>query len=300
MEQYITTSLETHLFFGRIMKEHALFLQAAFPAGETGYRNKADWYREEFEKILGQTVRLADGVAGEDVLRSGEVFTEFTAMAEQQTTRLTKIPIDFRITQAEKKLRAGCRKCMSERMAWQVRQLNQHVLHLLSGLIMFKEQILREVTSCRLYTADYPLLIEHIIREAKLYHQIITKLEEGTYMSPESIMETEMFWNQTMMEHALFIRGLLDPTECELVETADTFAGDYCRLLEEARKQDRRAMNGLTKRTLETTKRYRDFKAAGTKGITGCDIRSIILPLLADHVLREANHYLRLLEQERE
>lgn len=300
MEQYITTSLETHLFFGRIMMEHALFLQAAFPAGETGYRNKADWYREEFEKILGQTVRLADGVAGEDVLRSGELFTEFTVMAEQQTARLTKIPIDFRITQAEKKLRAGCGKCMSERMAWRVRHLNQHVLHLLSGLVMFKEQILREVTSCRLYTANYPLLIEHIIREAKLYHQIITKLEEGTCMSSESVMETEMFWNQIMMEHALFIRGLLDPTECELVETADTFAGDYCRLLEEARQQDRRAMNGLTKRTLETTKRYRDFKAAGTKGITGCGIRSIILPLLADHVLREANHYLRVLEQERQ
>ena len=40
-----------------------------------------------------------------------------------------------------------------------------------------------------------------------------------------------------------------------------------------------------------------DFKAAGAKGITGCDIRSIILPLLADHVLREANHYLRLLKK---
>lgn len=300
MKEFITTSLETHLFFGRIMKEHALFLQAAFPAGETEYRNKANWFREEFEKVLWQTVRLADGMVGEDVLRSGEVFTEFTVMAEQQTGRLTKIPIDFRITQAEKKLRAGCAKYADKRMVWQIRQLNRHVLRLLSGLIMFKKQILREVTSCRLYTANYPLLIEHIIREAELYRQIITMLEEKTCMSSENIVETELFWNQIMMEHALFIRGLLDPTECELVETADTFAEDYCRLLEEAKRQDCKTMNGLTKRTLETTKRYRDFKAAGTKGITGCDIRSIILPLLADHVLREANHYLRILKQEGE
>lgn len=41
MENYVRASLETHLFFGRIMKEHALFLQAGFPAGETGYRSKA-------------------------------------------------------------------------------------------------------------------------------------------------------------------------------------------------------------------------------------------------------------------
>ena len=114
------------------------------------------------------------------------------------------------------------------------------------------------------------------------------------------MLKTEQFWNQIMMEHALFIRGLLDPTECELLETADKFAGDYCRLLEEARQQDCRAMNGLTRKSLETTRKYRDFKAAGTKGITGCDIRCIILPLLADHVLREANHYLRILKQEGE
>ena len=284
----------------RIMKEHALFLQAGFPAGEVGYRNKADWYRREFEKVLGQTVRLADGMVGEKALCSGEAVTEFTVMAEQQTGRLTKIPIDIRITQAEEKLRAGCAQCVDERMERQICQLNQHVLHLLNGLIRFKEQILQEVTSCCLYTANYPLLIEHIIREAKLYQQIIAALEERTCMPSETMVETERFWNQIMMEHALFIRGLLDPTECELIETANAFAGDYSRLLEEARKQEFRTMNGLTRRTLETTKRYRDFKEAGTKGITGCDIRSIILPLLADHVLREANHYLRILKKEGE
>ncbi len=52
----------------------------------------------------------------------------------------------------------------------------------------------------------------------------------------------------------------------------------------------------LTARTLQTTKQYQEFKTAGTEGITGCEIRSIILPLLADHVIREANHYLRILE----
>lgn len=300
MEKYITASLETHLFFGRIMKEHALFLQAAFPAGEAGYRNKADWYRDEFEKILRQTVRLADGIVGEDVLCSGEVFTEFTVMAEQQTGRLTKIPIDTRITQAEKMLRAGCAKCKDERMSCRIHRLNQQVLRLLNGLILFKEQILREVTSCRLYTANYPLLIEHIIREAKLYRKITAALEEGSCMPAMSGAEAERFWNQIMMEHAFFIRGLLDPTECELMKTADTFAGDYCRLLEEARRQDCRAMNGLRRKTLEMTKRYRDFKAAGAKGIIGCEIRSVILPLLADHVLREANHYIRILKEEGE
>ena len=299
MKEYATTSLETHLFFSRIMREHALFLLAGFPAGETGYRKRADWFREQFEKALDHTVGLANGIAGEDVLHSGEVFTEFTEMAEQQTRKLTKIPINIRITQAEKKLRAGSGAGHRDRkMIQQVRQLNQNILHLLNGLIAFKEKILQEVGACNLYTANYPLLIEHILREAKLYRQIITELEEKGCMPSKDLKKAELFWNQIMMEHAMFIRGLLDPTECELIKTADDFAGDYCRLLEEARKQDCRTIDGLTRKTLETTEQYRDFKAAGTEGITGCDIRSVILPLLADHVLREANHYLRILKTE--
>ena len=217
--------------------------------------------------MLEQTVRLADGMVSEEVLCSGEVFTEFTEMAERQTRNLTKIPINIRITQAEKNLRAGSRICPDSRMIQRVRQLNQNVLRLINGLIAFKEKILQEVTSCDLYTANYPLLIEHILREAKLYRQIMTALEEKGCMPLQDMKEAEMFWNQIMMEHALFIRGLLDPKECELMETADNFAGDYCRLLEEARKQDCRTMDEVTRKTLETTEQYRDFKAAGRKAL---------------------------------
>lgn len=47
---------------------------------------------------------------------------------------------------------------------------------------------------------------------------------------------------------------------------------------------------------LALTQKFRDFKRAGVQGIETCRIRSLILPLLADHVLREANHYTRVLE----
>lgn len=49
MREYVALSLETHLFFGRIMKEHSLFLLAGFPAKETRFIQRADQFREEFE-----------------------------------------------------------------------------------------------------------------------------------------------------------------------------------------------------------------------------------------------------------
>lgn len=289
-------SLEIHLFFGRIMKEHSLFLLAGFPAKETGFIQRADQFRKEFEEGLRRTVKLADGIVSESVLNSGEVVTEFTRKAECQTRNLTGIPIDQRITEAEERLRAGNCVIVNREIAYHVRMLNRQMLSSLNGLISFKEEILREMTRCRIYTTNYPLLIEHILREAKLYRQIISELEKKGRVSAPDLINLEIFWNQIMMEHAQFIRGLLDPTECELMEAANGFAEDYCRLLQEAREQDRKATDTLTARTLQTTKQYQQFKTAGTEGITGCGIRSIILPLLADHVLREANHYLRILE----
>ena len=297
MKGYVTVSLETHLFFGRIMKEHSLFLLAGFPAKETEFIQRADWFRKEFEDGLRSAVELADGIVSESVLNSGEVVTQYTEEAECQTRDLTGISIDIQITDAERRLRAGTCHMISRELISQVRMLNRKMLKYLNGLISFKEAVLGEMKRCRLYTTNYPLLIEHILREAKLYRQIILQLEKSGRIFVPDRSNVERFWNQIMMEHAQFIRGLLDPTECELIDTANEFADDYCRLLEEAKEQDQKAMNAtLTAKIFHTTKQYQEFKTAGTEGIIGCEIRSIILPLLADHVLREANHYLRILE----
>lgn len=298
MSNFVTMSLETHLFFARIMKEHSLFLQAGFqPPGEF-FRRRADWYRRRWENFLRRVVRVSNEIVGEEVLCSGEIVTEFTEKAERQTSRLTGISIDGAITEAEYRLRAGCCGQENSQMTRMVRQLNNEALQLLNGLIELKQNILENVDNCSLFTVNYPLLIEHIIREAKLYRSTVEELSEHGELCPACQKAMEAFWNRIMMEHALFIRGLLDPSEEELIETADEFAKDYRELLEQARAKDSCTMDEMTKKTIKETMKYRDFKAAGTKGITSCEISSLLLPLLADHVLREANHYLRILTPE--
>ena len=143
---------------------------------------------------------------------------------------------------------------------------------------------------------NYPLLIEHIIREAKLYREYVMDLQDNGEIDSKKINKTERFWNQIMMEHALFIRGLLDPSENELIETSNSFAKDYAHLLEKSKEVHDKTISENTSESLNKTIKFRDFKAAGAKGIEQCQIKSIILPLLADHVLREANHYIRLLK----
>lgn len=91
---------------------------------------------------------------------------------------------------------------------------------------------------------------------------------------------------------------MFPPAEDRLISASDTFAREYGELLEKARAANDAAP--LRQGSLQETLRFREFKTAGVRGIEGCEIRSVILPLLADHVLREANHYLRLLSGEGE
>lgn len=291
---YVEKSLELHLFFGRIMKEHSFFLKAGFTPANKEFSEKAEYFKNEFEKLLCEAVRLGNGIVNQQLLRSQELVTPFTALAEKQTECLTGIAINKEITDRELHLKSGCGKCGDnpERRC-KVRQLNQTALKLLDGLISFKETILKKVLCGEMFTANYPLLIEHIIREAKLYREYVACLEKDGFLDSRSMKDVECFWNRIMMEHAMFIRGLLDPSEAELFDSADQFADEYRELLNKCRDAQNNAPGAAS---LELTQKLRDFKAAGVRGIEQCEIRSIILPLLADHVLREANHYIRLLK----
>ncbi len=293
---YVTLSLETHLFFARIMKEHSLFLEAGFTCKDEEWIKRAGHFRQQFEALLSDVVGISNGRINCPIIESCELVTEFTLDAEKQTECLSGIPVNSEITMQEKQLHSEDCMNISREIVRMVQQLNERAICLLNGLIIFKENILKEVKCGKLFTFNYPLLIEHIIREAKLYRSTISDLMSNPQRSYKSLLGTEEFWNQIMMEHALFIRGLLDPSEEELVMTAQNFAMDYRKLLNTAQEQHCLASFNMTEKTLEETLKYRDFKAAGTKGILGCEIASIIIPLLADHVLREANHYIRILK----
>lgn len=296
-QDYIMDSLEQHLFFARIMKEHAFFLKVGFLPPNADLAKTGEHLMRKFEALLSRTIALSDCVIRRCVLDSGELFTEFTDCAERKTQCLTGTFIDRNLTARAMQLK-GCDcntdLCVSPTFMRQVGQLNRDGLQLVNCIIVFKEQLLRGVNSCNLFTSNYPLLIEHILREARLYRAHLMRLEGLDHCDCHELRDGELFWNQIMMEHALFIRGLLDPSEDTLIDTADDFAGDYKRLLEASAAANDRAMRSGN--SLALTKKFRDFKRAGVEGIEACQIRSIILPLLADHVLREANHYIRLLE----
>jgi hypothetical protein len=293
--KYAVTSLELHLFFARIMKEHSFFLEAGFTPKNVTLAQEADAFKSKFEALLSDVVNISNGLIRPEVLSSGEIVTDYTLGAEQKSQHFTGISINQNITVRESQLHSSRGMYNSTALEGQIRRINREAKILLDGLIAFKRRVLNDVLSCNLFTVNYPLLIEHILREANLYRDHLESIEQGKDID-QDLRETELFWNQIMLEHALFIRGLLDPAENKLIKTANNFAHEYDALLKSAQKATDMTIASITDATLKETIKYRDFKQAGTEGIAECKIRSIILPLLADHVLREANHYIRLLK----
>ena len=298
--EFIRQSLEIHLFFGRIMKEHSFFLEVGFTPKDVNFTNQADAFRMAFDGLLAEVVSLSNGVVSPEVLQSGEVITPYTLNAEMQSAYYTGVAIQTGITQAEAGLMGGGGVMFGNPMLEQrVFMLNQKAINLITGIIQFKTTILSNVLSCQMFTVNYPLLIDHILREAKLYLRMVQRIQnKEEFNAQKEAYEQELFWNRIMAEHSKFIRGLLDPTEDELIKTANNFGNEFDQLTKEAKLAMDKTLpiSKVTDDSMKATKKISEFNEQGTKGLLECKVKSIIIPLLGDHVLRESNHYLRLLK----
>ncbi len=107
-----------------------------------------------------------------------------------------------------------------------------------------------------------------------------------------------------MGEHAQFIGHLLDPSERKLAEQAREFSNDFDQLLVQARdvesmrpqSQTVPLLNQFLDQNRVSVKSLRDFKKTARDLIDQCKIKSIIHPLLADHVFREAERFLEIID----
>ncbi|ACL76832.1 DUF2935 domain-containing protein [Ruminiclostridium cellulolyticum] len=295
--EYVIHSIETNLFFLRIIKEHLIFTIAALMPRDQGMVPELEKTINNLEELLKETVLMANGVVPTQNLMFGDIVTPYTLKAEMVTQYYTGIKINTNITQMEVSLLTSIRPVSKTMPPKAVSMLNQRIMALLEKIIQTKKMVLSNVLSCKMFTTIYPLMLDHVTREAEHYLQLLQRLESshGLLETPRDAAGMEAFWDNIMGEHGKFIRGLLDPSEENLIQQANEFVNIFTELTNTAKM----AINQLellpqvTSRSVEATTDIKNFKEQGTEGILDCKIRSIILPLLSDHVLREANHFLK-------
>lgn len=292
-QDFVRISLEINLFFQRIMKEHLFFVETSLPPVESRAIQEADALKKEFEKLLGHTVYYANGAISEEAIQSNEFVTPYTLKAEELNATLTGASLSTEITKAEYKLSSRSDAYYQERPEAIMDEINRRSYSLLKEVIDFQNRLLSQRLTCRVFIFLYPELLVHVGHESEYYLRTLESLLQKKL--PQRTLCDELdFWNHIMEEHAQFIDGMLDPTEENLKETASATAKAFDRLTEACTNTAERQ---IILNSTAAVQGIRDYKKAAAEGLLQCRIKSIIPPLLADHVLREANHYLRLLDR---
>lgn len=291
-QEYISVSVEVNLFFMRIMKEHLFFIETALQPIQTNFIVEASRLKRNFEQLLNETVYYANGVVPENIIKSNEFVTPYTLKAEELSSMLTGANINTSITRKEYELKSDPNIDYKDSLEKAFDNINRRAYSVVQEVISLKKRLLALQLECRIFITLYPELIEHITREAVYYMETLKSLLDRN-LPKRGLCDELNFWNTIMGEHAQFIDGLLDPTEKNLKAIAQRTANNFEKLVEECVKTSESL---IIQKSLESTEAIRGFKRSATEGLLKCEIRSIALPLLGDHVLREANHFLRVLK----
>jgi Domain of unknown function (DUF2935) len=184
-----------------------------------------------------------------------------------------------------------------------VEALNQDTIILTHKITAFKEKILNDTLTGRVRGFNFPLLLEHVRREAlyflKTIKQINSRIEKPV---EDDIVEENVFFLNIMAEHSKFIAHLLDPTEQTLIRQARAMGQEFDVLLYQARNIQVEPPSTDRLRTQLTiskgaTLELRTFKEQATKLVEQAQVRSAIDPRLAAHITREAGKFLSIIDR---
>lgn len=187
-----------------------------------------------------------------------------------------------------------------------IQRFNVEVHTAASHIWAFKRKILGLILQCRLPGQNnFPLLVDHTSREAFYFRNRLEQLNAGKLDPlPDAIINENVFFLRIMADHAKFMGHLLDPSERMLVEQARQFSEEFDQLLFQARDIDSMRPQSQTVPILDqfldqnkvSVTSLRDFKKTARDLVEACRIKSIIHPLLADHVFREAERFLFIID----
>jgi len=173
----------------------------------------------------------------------------------------------------------------------------------LKEFLRYKQLLLGWSLTNKLGSALPPLFFDHVIREAEYFMAILEKLHACKKLAVVKALEAD-FWLRLMTEHTKFIGSRIDPSERSLLDVVTGYQAEFDNLSMQARDyvsflahkpMELPAFDRFLQDSRGATVRLRDFKQAIHEMIVQNRMLSTIPAVLADHVRREADHFLLVL-----
>jgi hypothetical protein len=158
-------------------------------------------------------------------------------------------------------------------------ELTNSLLPLLERERDFQIRVLKALDSGKWIGWIFPLFVNHTTLELDYF---VDKLNDIKYSPQDEVL----FWNRINSEHAAFASHLLDPSERELFLKADKLSTEFDAIP----KSEREMMIRLS---LMKSKELDQFNK--TARAEGKQVKSVIHPVLLDHVIREGERSVKTL-----
>jgi|GEM_PF-2598313 len=157
------------------------------------------------------------------------------------------------------------------------------ILPLCKELRGFKEEVLNRLVKGEWIGWIFPLFARHILLELDYF---VDKLNGIVYSDREEVV----FWDVINCEHAGFAAHLLDPTERDLSRKGNRFSKKFERLV-------RSEKDMMVRMSLQSAKELDEYNKQAQVGITSNTVKSVIHPVLIDHVIREGQRSIETLQR---
>lgn len=286
-KDFVRRSLEENRFWLRIMKEHALFLSEGFNRRDNDLIAEANRFFRLFDRLLREAQSLEDP-------------------SEERVYRFNKLVIravtDFRNFKQEVLTRIVLCRIQGFNLPLLVDHIRREAEYFITVLTMLNRgidepiaaEIVRENVFWLRIMADHSRFIQHLLDPSE--RRFVQRTEEIAQEFDQLLAQARDL--DSMLKGAspvLVVVGghMLDRPS--LIRLKD----------EEDREREKRSLletpppviQRFNEEAIAAAREIRDFKATATVLLRQCKILSVINPLLADHVTREAQKFLSVLQE---
>lgn len=179
-----------------------------------------------------------------------------------------------------------------------LRGLSERVRRLTEDFIAYKQKILDRQLTCSVHINQPPTFTQHMINETE---ELLAVLNGQVGTGPEELMAQHLLWLPDASGHAAFIASGLDSREAHLVATAMEYKQTFDHLY--LRADEVNSMLGespvmldvvvrLNDNIIEQVEAFQEFLLYLRDQMRRCRILTYLVPLVPDHMAREAQYYL--------
>ena len=243
-------------------------------------------YQDLFKKILS----FSNNKVSKEFINSIVLYTPYTKDLELNTIKYFDIGLDLSITLECLKLTPG--NIALEDLT-EIDKYMEELLGLLEGSTNILNNIDIYIKEKNMFLMIYPLVVEHIINENNILKDTLERLLKQVGSDPTYVYTLEYYYTSFLKEHSLLIRNLINPLKDKEVETSNKYYNLYNILLNDFNNEvSPYSLDSIYNKCINITNSFKSFLDETINITIKNPSNFMIVPIILDHILREANSYI--------